>query len=82
MAAEVSDRELAAIALELAEPLRQDADVDGTRRQPPGLVVAHLDELEPPCDLGEAGVNHQLPRRTQGPIRPAGQVGEVGDHSG
>ncbi len=33
MAAEVGDRELAAIALKLAEPLGQNSDVDGAGRE-------------------------------------------------
>ena len=42
-----------------------------------GLLAAHLDVLEPPGDLGEGRVDDQLPRRAEGAIGPAGQVGQV-----
>jgi len=37
--------EFSAIALNLADAVRQDTVIDGPGRQCPGLVVAHLDEF-------------------------------------
>ena len=82
MAAEIRDRELSTIALKLAEPPGQDADVDGPGRQGPGLVVAHLEKLEPARDLAKARMHEQFPRWTQGAICPTGEVRDVDDHSG
>jgi hypothetical protein len=75
------DREFAVIALDLAEPLRQDADVDRAGPQRAGLPVTHLDERESPGDLGKCRVSDDFPGWTQGAIRLAGQARQVGEQA-
>ena len=80
--AERRDREFTGIALKLAQASGEDADIGGPGSQCTGLMAAHLNEVEPPGDLREPGVDDQLSGRTKGAISLAGQVCQVRKQAG